>query len=395
MSKSRIKAGTEAAAWPYVAGHKGTNRVRVYHRGSTIWVDIHSEDGRERRPLRVGGVPITSKANARTEAQKLAARLLSKPLQAVLGTMSGPPKKTMDDLAVAYRRAQEAKGPDPSGHRTRKARTADRLANIVGRERVVRSLSAETILQAITTWADERGRATRTRRTYQEVAREMMRLARKKGWLASGSDATEIQPVPQQSGRYQSYSPQEAEALLAVAAQIDPRLEAYIRIAIDTGRRAQAILQLEIGDIDASVIAGHTVMQIEFRAELDKRSRPGIAVVTEETAAAVWTLRGDRGTGEHLFEGTRGALPYWHYNQAHEALLAAEIAAGVPRIANRGAHGLKRRAVTDMVHAHGYAFASDQSGTSIRTLRDRYVEARIPELARGAAALAAHRKRAD
>ncbi len=71
MARTTRSSRTKAAAWSFIAGEKGRNRVRVYERGAFgIYLDFRDEDGRRvRQPLGHG-----DRDQAKAQAEEIAAR---------------------------------------------------------------------------------------------------------------------------------------------------------------------------------------------------------------------------------------------------------------------------------------------------------------------------------
>ncbi len=223
-----------------------------------------------------------------------------------------------------------------------------------------------------------------------------------------------------------AYEEWELDLLLQVVDEVDLRLSAAFRIAMDTGRRIDAILHIRTEDVEVETVWTDSVgeielMRIRFRGENDKRRRTGWTYVTPATRQVVERLmqaEAVRASG-WLFPNRQALTVKPLRREAKEIrpvngedfidyLHKAELRTQEPvrRAANggkfvewkhgRGFHGIKRASVTIQgSEARNLEVAAKQSGTSVQMLQARYHQDHKEDRAEMVVSLAERRQKRE
>ncbi len=352
----------------FITGEHGVNRVWLWKRSGSDslylgWYDTPISGPRRRRALSLGQVSI---AEGKRRAEALASELRQE------GQARAPAEITLRTLVRLY---YEQQTPTKS----RSAQSHDRRAlplflRCWGEHRAVSSLrpldwDLYVRQRRAGTLAPEgrEGRPVRDRVLEQDLS-----LIRAVLHWGVRNELLDREPmagckIPREKNvRRPLLFEEEFEAMLRVADDVHPMCGLALLLAHETGHRSQSVRMLRWDDVDLA--AG----RIRWRAEHEKSGKEHVVPVSPRLLDALrqlgegrtgWIFASDRvedrPVGRELFES------WWH---------RLEELAGLPRIAGRGWHSLRRKFATERKQGSltDLAFAGGWTGT--QTLTRVYIQ---------------------
>ncbi len=352
------KGGT---CWSYIAGEKGRNRVRVFQRGSVLWVDYRLEDGRRS----MQSLEHCDRQRAKEAADTLAAKFAREASRPTGVT-------TLKSLFDIYERE---KTPGKAGStQAHDRRTFPLLLRAFGSQRRPETLN----VRDWTSFIERRrsgelshdGREGRVVRA--EIIRQDCKLllavlnwaerARddRGGYLLDKNPLRGLAMPIEESPQRPVLSAEQFATVRAKAADLSMQAELLVLLLWFTGHRAASVRQLRWDDIDLEKRI------VRWRAEVDKiaygHSNPlhSELVPALSRARAVAELTGDVWLFPSPVESSRADSPSKPVSRAYVCKLWRIIAdaAGIKAGSRIGTHSFRR------------AFASRLRDVPLRELKD-------------------------
>lgn len=330
------RRGKKPKGWSYVTGQKGKTRVRAFRkRRGVYFVEWYDHEGR-RVAEYVGSDPDLAK---RAADRKVAELELDR----------GPGRTvTLRRLLDGYHAAHREKWSS----RHKKDQEAFYLfwLDALGEKSIVGpDLTPATVESKV----QGRGWGGRYQERHLKYIRAAVRWGyRKARWL--DRDHLDGVDYPKYESQGVAYSTEELDAISKVAAEIDPRFRAIWEIMRDTGRRVGSVRQLRVDQLDFT----DEDAAVNWPAETVKERKRGRNYVTDETRAAIEELLKLDAVLESGWLFPERPLNYRVPRRGPigdtalaKMLRAAEEKAKVKHIEGRAFHGVKRRAVTELMRA--------------------------------------------
>lgn len=351
------RVAADGAAWSYIAGEKGRNRVRVYERGDRpgIWIDYRDENGRRVRQQ----LACADRGRAKLEADDIAAKFGRQ--------QTAPPAAlTLSRLFETYE--QEVTPRKSKTAQAHDRRTLPLLVRAIGGKRRVSTLSKRDV----DLYVDRRrrgelavdgneGRAVRTRVLEQDCSllKAVLNWATDAGDGAGGTllDRNPIAryKVPREKAPQRAVlDVEQFKAVRTAAAAISGSVELLALMAWYTGHRSQSIRLLTWRDVDLDR------RRIHWLGENDKVGNDHYTPIHPELvphlerARAVAELTGER----WLFPSPRDPRHALTGNAVVNLWKRLAPAAGIPSGKRFGWHSCRR------------AFANNLRDVALRDLTD-------------------------
>lgn len=339
---------TKRKGWSYIAGARGTNRVRVYDRGvHGLWLDYVDDDGKRVR----SSAKTTDRAEAKAKADTLAAAFLKR------NTLAAG--RTVESLFDIYVR-------EVSPQKTRQRQLYDRratqlLAASFGKDRDPSTLSKRDFDKFI---EQRRSGVLRPatikapRRVGNRAIEQDLKLAKaifNWGTIAGDGngkmflernpfDKLELPPVTDVK-RPMLTSEQYAQ-ILGIADSVHEYMRTMLIVTRETGRRAGSIRKLQWSDLDLE--RG----QMTWRAEFDKERKPSTTALTREAIEALTVHRRlvakEHGIGGWVFPVGAKSDRYPSKSAVTQWWRKAAKRLGWPEGERLGWHGNRRAFATEM-----------------------------------------------
>lgn len=338
---------TVPSDWSYKTGERGRNRVRAYvrpNRGFFLEFYVRDPDTGERKRRR-RSLDIGDSAEAKAEADRLAAKLADQPLvdpdeEIALRTLfdnfiERRGSRLSEDRRSYYEQMRELFcryfGPWKRALNLNRADwdrfVEDRLRGAVdGRGHPVSSPD------------DRELRSPNTAKKNLKALRAVMNWGVAADLLES--NPTEGYPLPSDRNPPRPRVTQERyEAMLQVAGEVDWRFKLALILANETGHRIGAVRRLRWSDLDLAEGL------IRWRGEADKRGKAHITPMTEPAREALRESRSERpAVGEAwVLPAPKHASQPCSKSIMRDWWLRAEELADLEHVNGLGWHGLRRK----------------------------------------------------
>ena len=385
--------------WSYVTGERRledrpSSRVRIYERRdvpgriflSRAWKKTPSKRP-EARALPYG----TSREEAQLFADQIALERKRKIL-AGLASLRTPGRLTLGELAERYHTSTAA-GRWSRGHAHEQETCRTFWMRELEPGAPVALISPDSAERIARTAREQKGWSARTELKYLVYLKALTRFATVElgAFPADPLAAVEL-PSPDPDTEGLDYSLEEIAALVVPSGQVDWRLTLLVNVAYDTGRRRGAIRHLKAEDL---TLEGGDLW-ITFRQAYDKgRKKDRLVPVSEETGQLVADAleREEVRAGGWLLPGgllgQRSPEKFWQQpvstGALNRMLKHAEELLGIPHVAGRGFHGIKRRHVTESweIASGDAALVGDVTGNvDAKLLRSVYRQQNRPRMRR-------------
>jgi integrase len=340
----------DAKRWSFIAGEKGSTRVRAFDRGARgIYLEWHERTGGTAKRVRQAlGHSDRDRAKGEAEALALAFRRHERAPRTPV---------TLGALFAGY--LTEVTPGKERTSRSHDARCAELFCRLFGADRKPRTLSrrewdrfiADRRAGRVAPKGIELGKPVGAR----IVAYDLITLRAVLNWATMVSDGEggllldrnplKDLPLPRnESPARRVVTDEQYLSLRTAAATFDnPRVEVFLVLAHETGHRAASIRQLRWSDIDLERRV------VTWRAEADKIGYEHTTPLTDEAVAVLraeqarvatigdaWVFPASRGSGPLAKDG---AMHYWKR-------LAED--GGLPAGARYGWHSLRRKFATEL-----------------------------------------------
>lgn len=349
MSRARRKK-----EWSYSAGEWGTNRIRVFERGTKgIFIEWreHARDAKSPKRVRqfLGRI---DRDEAKAKADEVAARFRCH-------DHARPADLTLATLFDMYEAEASRTKSDSKRHHDR--RCAEMFLRHLGAERRVSTLSRldwdrfirERRIGAIAPRHAVSGRRVGNR----VIAYDLKHLLAVLNWAATASDGVghalidrnpfKGLPLPKtESPQRAVVTGEQYDALLKAAMTLGPMPGLMLVLANETGHRIGAIRQVRWSDIDL-----HTG-RITWRASSDKIGFQHTTPLSAEALAALTRARALQQTigDAWVFPSPRDSTKPCSRHLARDWWERIAKAAGIPTGQRYGWHALRRKFASELKH---------------------------------------------
>ena len=335
--------------WSYVCGRKGSTRVRAYEakRRGPLYVEyyVDTPDGGRKR--------IRDPVEPRSK--ELAVECAERKSRELAEGLGGEPLR-LGRLLEEFHEARA--GAWSERHRKGQLRFRRFWVTALGRDCRIDRLTPARAEAIVARGGEGNAWTGRTQESYLKYLRSAVRWGYRKARLLN-RDVLDGVTMPRYESLGEAYTVEELDVISEVAHEIDPRFAGAWELARDTGRRLGAIRTLRVDDLDPH--ENRNRLAINFPAKSDKARRRGRVFLTQYGRAAVEALQELPEVQDTGWLFPKGRLRYHDDHDGpigESALLAmlkkAEKLAGVEHLPGRGFHGVKRRVVTELMHAlHG------------------------------------------
>jgi hypothetical protein len=336
--------------WRFSVGRKGVSRITVFERpdASSLFVEWWADDGRHKQALSNAiGEPVTDKGLAMDIAREMSARQERKRNQNAAELLGIPTERTLTDLLETL---HENRGPTWSENHTRGQGSMRKFwLDKLGDVRLTR-VTAAVVERIVQETGKAKSWSVRTRGAHLRYIIDAFYYAeRKLKWIEPRHNLSAVE-MPRAKVSPEAYTLDEAKKLVPALEAIDWRAGWIAEVAVQTGRRLNAIRTLPERKGWVTLHDGYAVLQ--FPADTDKTRNTGQAVIA----------------GRRALRLTARALEDWSVPTLRQCWLwmfKAEKASNVEHKKSRSWHGFKRlyATITD-----GQLGRGKQSGTRELTL---------------------------
>jgi integrase len=403
------------ATWSEKVGGKGSCRVRVFERwpGGPIYAQWVLASGKKHTESlkTVGGKTIRDKALAVRIAKAISAKLEDEAVATVRAALGLRVKRTLEELLTEL---HGVRGPAwDSKYKKGQERHRDFWYLKLGKDCALENITAADVMSAATKAAKENAWSNRTHKSYLRYLVDAFLFGQNDlKWLGEDGNLSSVK-FPKLDRNSKSYTEREILDLLDACPRVDLRVAAAAEIAFGTGRRINAIRQIETTDlvVEEIEVPGFGLihmMVVTWRGESDKAGKTSRSPLPPTARLAVEALLETRVVQEsgYLFPNRRDLsrlastaneakdIRPMREEDLIEMLHEAEQLAGVPTLKGRAFHGIKRRQVTVAVEeVQNLEIVAAQSGTTVEMLRSTYLQEDLATKAGLASKLEARRER--
>lgn len=356
-ARGNERRGASGAAWSYIAGDKGRNRVRVFERGerSSIWIDYRDEQGkrvrqplghvdRERAKLAADELVVRFRRHDTAPAPVLTLRALIDMYEREVtprksATAQAHDRRTLPLFVHAFggaRRPSTLNRRDWDSYIQRRQRGDVAPPGCAGHAVRTRVLEQDvSLLNAVLNWATRAGSGG-------------------EGYLLERNPFAGLHTPREECPRRPMLSRAQYEQARAAAAGMAMHLECFVVLAWFTGHRSQSIRLLRWSDIDLERA------RIHWRGENDKIGYDHWNPLHPEAAAIVKQLQTRAGAigDAWVFPAARRPTEPMSNNAAVNYWKRIAERAGIPKGQRYGWHSFRR------------AFANNLRDVALRDLKD-------------------------
>ncbi len=335
-----------ASRWTYHAGEKGRNRVRAFeHRLGTLHLEYMDQG--QRRSQALGH---RDRDRAKQQADGLAAEFANPK------RVREPDELTIGELFDNY--LQEVTPGKGSEKQSQDRRVVRLWLDVVPKARLAISLKESDALAFIRErrargdlrpgkGGCRRNAVIQPRSWQSDIAflKTVLRWAVSNGFVTRYPGILAFRDRTKKTVRRPIISDNEYDQLWAVADRVGAGVRCLLVLAHETGHRIGSIRQLKWTDVDLGK------PEVHWRAELDKIGLDHKTPLTPEAVGALRHLREQSGVvGDvWVFPAPKSFGPVSKH-LVRKWWQRMEKLAGLPKLAGRGWHSLRRKFATDLKH---------------------------------------------